>query len=173
MSKEYWNRACKDAISGPHKQVATSFGAVVVSRDPSLCVAVVQKPTCAKPYAHCIFVAFFTIFAPRWHSLLLLQSSAFAVCAVVGGGLFLRWWRLDSHHRLRIWKLYGWFTGLVCVGSCTGAVCYAAWAQWLYNYYLSLRPTPFTNTTLENGPEDIEAAVFYGTVSPFPDRCRC
>ena len=84
--------------------------------------------------------------------------------------MFVRWWRLDSEHRLRIWKLYGWFTGLVCVGSCAGAVCYAAWAQWLYNYYLSPRPTPFTNTTLENGPEDIESAVFYGTVSHFPDR---
>jgi hypothetical protein len=118
------------------------------------------------------FCYVFNILLSRWQSLLSPQSAAFAICAVVGGCLFVRWWRLDSQHRLRIWKLYGWFTGFVCVGSCTGAVSYAAWAQWLYNYYLSQRPTPFTNSTLENGPEDIESAVFYGKVSPFSDRCR-
>jgi hypothetical protein len=50
------------------------------------------------------------------------------------------------------------------IGSCTGAVCYASWAHWLRNYYDTERPT-FTNTTLENGSEDIASAVSYAQVS--------
>lgn len=76
----------------------------------------------------------------------------------------MRWWRLDSLDRNRIWKNYGWFTGLMGIGCCMGAVCYAAWAQGLHHYYDTERPQ-FTNSTLENGPEDIAAAVSYSYVS--------
>jgi hypothetical protein len=78
--------------------------------------------------------------------------------------MLMRWWRLDSQDRQRIWKHYGWFTGLICIGSSTGAVAFAAWSQWLSNYYETDRPA-FTNTTLRNGPEDIAAAVAYSQVS--------
>lgn len=65
------------------------------------------------------------------------QSAAFVVSAAAGGTMFVRWWRLETQDRKRIWRLYGWFTGLMCFGSCTGTVAYAAWSQWLVNYQLS------------------------------------
>ena len=39
--------------------------------------------------------------------------------------MFVRWWRLDEDGRQDVWRLYGVFTALMCVGSCVGA---AAWA---------------------------------------------
>jgi hypothetical protein len=39
--------------------------------------------------------------------------------------MFTRWWRLDEEGRRDVWRLYGVFTALMCVGSCVGA---AAWA---------------------------------------------
>jgi hypothetical protein len=44
---------------------------------------------------------------------------------------------LDHDTRQRIWLLYGWFTGLMCCGSCIGAVTWAAWMQFLLAYYRS------------------------------------
>ena len=45
--------------------------------------------------------------------------------AVASGCMFVRWWRLDEDGRQDVWRLYGVFTALTCVGSCVGA---AAWA---------------------------------------------
>ena len=77
MSKEYWNRACKDAINGPHKQVATIFGAVVVSSNPSFCAAVLLKRACVKPFHQCIFVMFSSPFISAF--LLCFQHLAVAL----------------------------------------------------------------------------------------------
>ena len=40
--------------------------------------------------------------------------------------MFWRWWRMDEEDRPRVWVLYGWFSGLMCVGSVFGAVAWAA-----------------------------------------------
>ena len=48
-----------------------------------------------------------------------------------------RWWRLDDYDRARIWTHYGLFCGLMCFGSCAGAVSYAAVSFYLDNYYKS------------------------------------
>jgi len=41
--------------------------------------------------------------------------------------MFLRWWRMTKEDRPRVWQLYGWFSGLMCLGSVFGAVTWAAW----------------------------------------------
>ena len=38
---------------------------------------------------------------------------------------------MEEEHRQRVWVLYGWFSGLMCVGSVFGAVTWAAWMQYL------------------------------------------
>jgi hypothetical protein len=43
--------------------------------------------------------------------------------------MFLRWWRIEEEDRRRVWVLYGWFSGLMCVGSVFGAVTWAFWMQ--------------------------------------------
>ena len=43
--------------------------------------------------------------------------------------MFWRWWRMEEEDRPRVWVLYGWFSGLMCVGSVFGAVTWAAWMQ--------------------------------------------
>ncbi len=54
-----------------------------------------------------------------------MQIGAFCLSAVASGYMFTRWWRLDEEGRRDVWRLYGVFTALMCVGSCVGA---AAWA---------------------------------------------
>ena len=34
---------------------------------------------------------------------------------------------MEEEHRRRVWELYGWFSGLMCVGSVLGAVTWGAW----------------------------------------------
>ena len=53
------------------------------------------------------------------------QIAAFCVSAVGGGTMFWRWWRMKEEDRRRVWVLYGWFSGLMCVGSVFGAVTWA------------------------------------------------
>ena len=45
--------------------------------------------------------------------------------------MFWRWWRMEEEHRARVWVLYGWFSGLMCVGSVFGAVTWAFYMQTL------------------------------------------
>jgi hypothetical protein len=48
---------------------------------------------------------------------------------------------LEEADRQRVWVLYGWFTGLMCVGSVFGAVTWAAWMQYLVsNAIVTLSP---------------------------------
>ena len=52
--------------------------------------------------------------------------------------MFTRWWRLDEEGRRDVWRLYGAFTALMCVGSCVGA---AAWAVGMLQYAASVTVT--------------------------------
>jgi hypothetical protein len=38
---------------------------------------------------------------------------------------------MDEEDRPRVWVLYGWFSGLMCLGSVFGAVTWVAWMQFL------------------------------------------
>ncbi len=78
--------------------------------------------------------------------------------------MFWRWKRLDAHDRSRVWKHYGWYSGLMCLGCATGAVAQPAWAMFLVNFYTSEIPN-YTNSTVRGGPEDIEASLSYAQVS--------
>ena len=49
--------------------------------------------------------------------------------------MFVRWWRLEEDDRRRVWLLYGYFSGLMCVGSVFGAVAWAVWMQFLLAYF--------------------------------------
>ncbi len=74
------------------------------------------KPSCARRRV--------TV-TPACHCQLFEQVGAFCLSAVSSGFMFVRWWRLDEDGRQDVWRLYGVFTALMCVGSCVGA---AAWA---------------------------------------------
>ena len=45
--------------------------------------------------------------------------------ALAGGIMFFRWFRAGAEGRQRIsaWRLYGWFSGLMTLANCCGAVC--------------------------------------------------
>ena len=46
--------------------------------------------------------------------------------AVAGGTMFHLWRRVDEEGRQRVWRLYGWYSGLMLCGSCFGALSWAA-----------------------------------------------
>jgi hypothetical protein len=48
------------------------------------------------------------------------------ISALAGGTMFYRWRRMEEEDRARVWRLYGWFSGLMAFGSCVGAVAWAA-----------------------------------------------
>jgi hypothetical protein len=54
--------------------------------------------------------------------------------------MFLRWWRIEEEHRPRVWVLYGWFSGLMCVGSVFGAVTWAFWMHYLVVIFTGSTP---------------------------------
>lgn len=51
--------------------------------------------------------------------------------------MFYRWYRLGPDIRLRVWRLYGWFAGLVACGSCFGAATWLTYMQCIANFYRS------------------------------------
>jgi hypothetical protein len=42
-----------------------------------------------------------------------------------------RWRRIDEQDRGSLWRLYGWFTGLMLCGSCFGIASWAMYIQWI------------------------------------------
>jgi hypothetical protein len=47
---------------------------------------------------------------------------------------------MDEEDRPRVWLLYGWFSGLMCLGSVFGAVTWAFWMQFLVFNFLDNVP---------------------------------
>jgi hypothetical protein len=51
--------------------------------------------------------------------------------------MFVRWWGMEEEDRAQVWVLYGWYSGLMCVGSVFGAVAWGAWMQVLVASYIA------------------------------------
>jgi hypothetical protein len=64
--------------------------------------------------------------AHRTSFLTLRQIAAFCIAFLVSGFAFLKWRLLSESVRKQVWKLYGIFTALMCVGSFVGSVAFAA-----------------------------------------------
>jgi hypothetical protein len=54
--------------------------------------------------------------------------------------MFVLWRRLKEDDRRRVWLLYGWFSRLMCVGSVSGAVAWAAWMQCMAAFFSGSAP---------------------------------
>jgi hypothetical protein len=50
----------------------------------------------------------------------------YCVSAFAGGITFYRWWRMEEETRRLVWRLHGWFSGLMMFGSCIGPLTWAA-----------------------------------------------
>ena len=71
---------------------------------------------------------------------------------------------MEEEHRRHLWALYGWFSGLMCVGSVFGAVAWAAWMQFLvalYSTYTTSPTPPMSQLQSFNAQSDYWAAAFY------------
>jgi hypothetical protein len=49
--------------------------------------------------------------------------------------MFHLWRRMDQDHRKHVWRLYGWFSGLMMCGSIFGAATWAARMTYFVNFY--------------------------------------
>ena len=69
---------------------------------------------------------------------------------------------MEEEHRQRVWVLYGWFSGLMCVGSVFRAVTWAFWMQFLVTLFTSLTPglSPAQGYSLD-AQSGYWAAAFY------------
>jgi hypothetical protein len=78
--------------------------------------------------------------------------------------MFLQWRQMKEEHRLRVWVLYGWFSGLMCVGSVFGAVAWGAWMQNLVAFFKAAAPgTAPAQSQLLYAQTQYFAAAFYVT----------
>ena len=77
------------------------------------------------------------------------QIALFCVSTLAGGIMFYRWRRIDKEDRGRVWRLYGWYCGLMMCGSCFGAVAWAAWMNAIVNTFkgdVALNPYQITSS---------------------------
>jgi len=68
-----------------------------------------------------------------------LQIVSFCTCAAASGFLHIRWRRIDPSSRSHMWRLYGWFTCLMCLGCIAGAVAWAAYMQYLAIFFAAVK----------------------------------
>ena len=68
--------------------------------------------------------------------------------------MFLRWRRMDGEGRRGVWRLYGWFSGLMLCGSCFGAV---AWGARMQSLVLGFNVNNNPSSTLTNAQQ---ASIF-------------
>ncbi len=61
-----------------------------------------------------------------------------------------------------IFKHYGWFTGLTCLGCCTAVLAYTSWSQFIIN-----SPAVQGSQNFGSVPADIDSASASGQVSGF------
>jgi hypothetical protein len=45
---------------------------------------------------------------------------AYCLSALAGGTMFCRWWQVGEEEKEKMWSLYGWYSGLMALGSCFG-----------------------------------------------------
>jgi hypothetical protein len=57
--------------------------------------------------------------------------------------MFYLWRRLGEEERPRVWRLYGWFTGLMVTGSCIGVV---TWAARMMQLVIFFKSRAYTNS---------------------------
>ena len=126
MSQQYWLALCNQALSRPLQDLRAltwSVGAVTVSAFHTSI-----RFVCRMRYHHRAFLnsqhqlesAATFCMIDVYVALLPLprQIAALMLCAVASGALFALWRRLPDDDRARVWKHYGWFTGLTCAGCC-------------------------------------------------------
>jgi hypothetical protein len=75
------------------------------------------------------------------------QIAAFCASAWASGTMFCRWRRMDGEGRRGVWRLYGWFSGLMLFGSCFGAV---AWGAGMQVFVLNFNVNNNPSSTLTN-----------------------
>jgi hypothetical protein len=71
----------------------------------------------------------------------------YCLSALAGGTMFCMWWRTGQEGRRRVWRLYGWFTALMLVGSCSGIATWLTWMQRLTYLFSSLKVDPEAEKT--------------------------
>jgi uncharacterized protein YqgC (DUF456 family) len=59
--------------------------------------------------------------------------------ALASGVMFYRWRRVGEEAQQHLWRLYGWFSGLMLCGSCIGVVTWTAWMQVAANEFTSIK----------------------------------
>jgi hypothetical protein len=62
--------------------------------------------------------------------------------------MFYLWRRMGEEDRGRVWRLYGWYSGLMACGSCFGAVAWTAKMMNLANIFKSRQQTPAEKSSL-------------------------
>jgi hypothetical protein len=65
------------------------------------------------------------------------QIFAYCISAVVGGTMFSLWWRMGVTGRQSVWRLHGWYSGLMMLGSIFGAFTWSAYMMYLLRSFES------------------------------------
>lgn len=127
----FWVDACNHAVSRP---LQSQLDSIYIS-----CSLTVRRVTRHRRFSIRRFAfAFYSscLFGSRH----VAQVAAYCVSALASGRMFFLWWRLGQARRreVTVWRLYGWFSGLMLCGSCVGAV---TWGAQMPRYAFGARAT--------------------------------
>jgi hypothetical protein len=64
--------------------------------------------------------------------------------------MFYLWRRIEEEDRRHLWRLYGWFAGLIACGSCFGAVAWSAKMMNIVNYFKGSDKQTLVQQTLKS-----------------------
>jgi hypothetical protein len=71
------------------------------------------------------------------------QIVAYFVSALAAGAMFRLWRRYNEQDRQRVWRFYGWYSGLMFCGSCVGVMTWGARIFNLVNLYKGINDLRF------------------------------
>jgi hypothetical protein len=134
----FWADACKNAENRTLEtlQIASRASSFVIVRRSPVINAVASAALFFLNLSCCIL-----------ESLTAFQIAAYSVCLIASGTMLVLWRRIDERNRQRIWRLYGWYCGLMLCSSCFGIVRWTANLNFSLNFYeqnniFKVNPTP-------------------------------
>jgi hypothetical protein len=137
-----WSDVCQRAVEKPFQAqldaVRTSCG-VTVSRVCMLHSNNVRFDLSPFFARAAVDVAALGAVLPHLHvvSRIFCQIAAYCICALISGFVLYLLRRMKQEDRQCLWRLYGWFNGLMLCGSCFGAATWSFRMMFLDNAYRS------------------------------------
>jgi hypothetical protein len=88
----------------------------------------------------------------KCHASFSLLVAAFVLPALISGWFFVKWWLLADDAKAKVWRLYGHFTGIMCLASMFGCISWSSNLKSSIDYL----PVILSNYSDDSASPDLE-----------------